>query len=300
MTAPVAPWPGDRELAERYAALRHPALVPVDVVSLAGDACGAVRVVRRPTAGRAGSPARLDVPEALRAVGEVALGVQALHDLGLVHGEVRAANLLRTGERWLLDGVAHPGGAADQGADILAVRRLLDELVTPAAAGDSRVAAVAHAASQPAATAGDVGRTALAGAAGAVTGPTATPPAADSPPEAARAEPTPSPDLDAQRRRTRNRMLLIAALVVIVGAALLKLIDTSGTVTVPKEIGRARPAAAADLRRAGLVPSVSPTPVATARPGTVVGQKPAPGEKVRPGRTVSLRVAVAPTGSPAR
>jgi len=316
---PAIPWPGDRALAERYAALRHPALAGVEIVDLpdpptgsvaagAPGAIGAIGLRPRPVPAAADPPDELDLPDALRAVGEVALGLQALHDLGLAHGAVRSESTRSIGDRWLLDGVARPGSAYDRRADVTALGDLLAELAARSASSqdDPRVAAIRAEAADPGSTAADVGRTALALAArGKPPASRAAEPAGrpDAAPErtAGTASPagpeTRSEELDARRRRTRNRMVLVAALVVLAGAALLKLLDTHGIVKVPDERGRTQPAATADLRRAGLVPAISPTAAPAASSGTVVGQSPPAGEQVRPGRTVTLRVATAPGGS---
>jgi len=295
-SAPATPWPGERPLAERYAALRHPALAAVELSS--DRAAGAVEIRPAALPADAAIPAELPAPTALRAVGEVALGLQALHELGLCHGAVRADSLRSVGNRWLLVGIARPASAADRQADVAALARLARELALPRDADDPGIAELSATASAPAVTAGEVGRTALALAGGAR--PAGLPSHRERKPPAAVSNPRAGERLDARRRRTRNRMLLVTAIVVIVGAALLKLLDTRGIVTVPNEVGRTQPAAVASLRHAGLVPSVTHTPDRTARPGTVVGQDPGAGERVRPGRTVTLRVAVVPGRAPSR
>lgn len=293
MTAPgVAPWSGELGLAERYAALRHPAVVPVRARTLPDGAVTVTAVTGiegRPVTGS------LPVADALRATGEIALGLQALHDLDLAHGALGPEQLRRTAERWVLEGVAHPGDSADRQADVVALANLLTALVAPPERDDPRVRTVATAAARAQARADDVGRTALALAAGNTVSPDVLPVAPARPtPEAA---PAPGDaEAQARQRTTRNRMLLVGVLVVLVGAFALRLLDTKGIVRVPRETGRVEPAAAADLRRDGLVPREVRTVTPAATPGTVVGQSPAPGVRVRPGRTVVLRVATAGGG----
>ena len=88
-------------------------------------------------------------------------------------------------------------------------------------------------------------------------------------------------------------MILVAALVVLIGAGILREIDKTGIVTVPNEVGKKRPAAVTQISDAGLVATVTterPESHPTAPPLTVVSQSPAPGVQVRPGRAVNLRI----------
>lgn len=298
MTAPrKVLWPADRELAERYAALRHPALARVTVTEADGQLSVAT-TQDGDAADTAAARSPLAVEAALQATGEAALGLAALHELGLTLGGLGPGDLLFTGSGWRVCRIALPGDAAARQADVGRLAELLPALTGHTDDADARAVAVAAAAAAPSATAADVGRTALALARGD-TLPAATPTRARTEAAAAHAAAR-SAELDARRRRTRNRMLLVGGLVVIAGAVLLKLVDSQGIVTVPDETGRTTGVATADLRSAGLVPHLVRVPATAGQAaGTVIGEAPGGGAHVRPGRTVTLRVA-APRASSAR
>lgn len=283
------PWPYDRATAERYAALRHPALPSLRLVDTAEGPTLLADPPSQPV-----SPA--DDREALQAVGEVALGLAALHELPLVHGGVTPDAVRDAGGHVVLAGFARPGSDGERHADVACLAGLMtawrnDRPLTPAAADLTARAA----AGEPAAA---VARRALALAAAgstagrsvAVTSSAVT----SSSLAAATASPVGAAEREQERRRLRNRLVIAGVLVVAAGAAILALLDRTGTVTVPNEVGRPLSLAVADLHRAGLAEVTTTArgggPVGPAELPRVLAQNPAAGTAVRPGRVIDLTV----------
>jgi hypothetical protein len=256
MTERSRDWPGDRATAQSYADLRHPALPNVRVEH---TAAGPVLSVDPPDSVYA--PA--DTPAALQTAQQLSDALEALHRLGLVHGQVTAANVRTTPAGPVLAGLARPGTTAEQPADREALGRLVRQWVASSPPDVTTPAA-------PSLT-------------------SATAPAPAGVPVAS----TVAAERDRARRRTRNRLIAVAVAVVAVGAGVLALVDRQGTVTVPREIGRTQQVAVSDLQRAGLTARVLPSqprrigPIMT-NPPVVDAQSPTPGAHVRPGREVTL------------
>lgn len=289
-------WEGDRSLADRYAALRHPALQAVAVESDDADG-GAVWLRALPRAGRpAAAGERQPAPDVMQAAGEIALGLAALHAAGLAHGPIDRDEIRRADDHSWLAGLAHPAAGGEAGTDLLELTRAVDRLLpaSPPDAVTDLLRRGGQAGNSPDALAA-WGRSALALAAGLRRGN----PVVAAPPTHPAADPTPSDETDeataSARRRTRNRMLLVVVLVVIAGALLLRHLDAHGIIRVPNEVGRPASTAVTALTRLGLKPVVRPSGAT----GKVLAQSPGAGSQVRPGHTVTLRAAPAPpTGVP--
>ncbi len=283
-------WTGERAGAVRYADLRHPALPPVTVTDAGGEIWLRQAFAELPVA-QPVHPA-----DQLRAVGEAALALAALHDADLALGRISPTAIRDAGEHLLLVGLAHPAGESDRAAD---VRGLAEAVRGWGASDDERIAAVLTLAAEGA-DARSVGREALALASGSAPGSLPRPPSAVAPPATPRAAPhdaDSASEWDRRRRRTRNRFIVIAVAVITVGGIAIGLLDRHGTVTVPNLVGRPEQAAVNEVRQAGLLSSTHSTAApGSATPGTVIAQSPAAGTGVRPGGTVVLTVQASRSG----
>ncbi|TWT44344.1 Serine/threonine-protein kinase PrkC [Phycisphaerae bacterium RAS1] len=133
------------------------------VMELADDARGSG--VRTPTRYEAATLAEhlkrhgaLPAEETVRIIGQLLDGLQHLHDAGLLHRDVKPANIFRKDGRWKLGDMglitshsrteiragtpmyAPPEGVSDRSGELFCVGRLLLELITGAAPGASATA----------------------------------------------------------------------------------------------------------------------------------------------------------------
>jgi PASTA domain/Protein kinase domain len=300
--------------AVRLAALSHPGLAKIHeygssptetwlAMTFAGGSRLDQQVVDRP----------LTAAAALDAIGQTAMALEAAHGIGIAHGDVSAANLLVREDRVLTVVGFALGTGARRAGDLTALGALAEQLLGPAIVTTTDlpgeipgfVAWVTGRGPQPAPTgAGDVARTALALAASLTApspemhaggaGTTLRAPGANAGP-AAPLDQAESPAERAARQQVRNRLIALAAIVVIGGAFLLRLVTGGGgQVTVPREIGLPISQAQLNLTSAGLRSRERIEVGTTDSGGTVLSQSPQPGEQVKAGSTVTLIVS---TGS---
>ncbi len=109
-------------------------------------------------------------------------------------------------------------------------------------------------------------------------------------------------DEQAAKRRRNLRLALAAAVVAAIVALVLVLALTrpssGGNVTVPNVAGQSEAAAAAALRRAGLVPVPALTASSTVADGIVISETPSAGSLVGSGARVTIAVSTGPGSSP--
>lgn len=298
--------------ADRLVALSHPGIAKVYEHGASRDEAWLAMafVAGTPLAGRPGDRGRdLDHHAALDVLGQAALALSAAHGAGVVHGDLRDERLMirEDGSVTLIGFAVDADATRDD--DLSALRGLADQLLTaPAAApaGSPQPAAVTgfldwlhHPDRDPkAGDAAEVGRTALALAA------TMTPRAADgaatvaSRPAAVpapRPEPAPgsSPpeetsEAAAQRKMVRNRLIILATIVVVGGAALLRFVgEGGGDVTVPSVTNLPVDQAKLTLTRDGLRGDAQ-CRIGKDSGGTVVSQTPPAGRSVKAGSVVTM------------
>jgi serine/threonine-protein kinase len=235
----------------------------------------------------------LTTDDALAIIGQAALALGTAHGAGVGHGGLSTSRIQvrPDGSVALLDfAIDRSPSPAD---DIAALRRIAHELLDGTA--DAAGAAVASFVrlldagdwDDPA----DIGRTALAlAAAQRVNEPTSlVPPPATPEPEAE----TPRPWYDEdERKRVRNRLIALGAIVVLGGAALLRIFSSgAGQTSVPSVIGESYVQAQHELNEIGLRTSETITTGPTGSEGTVLAQSPHGGQRVKVGSVVSLTVA---------
>jgi tRNA A-37 threonylcarbamoyl transferase component Bud32 len=285
-----------RHDADRLATLSHPGIATLYEHAESDDETWLAMafVEGERLSDRLAEPAGLTPAVAIDVVGQAALAVSAAHDIGLAHGAMTPDSLLiRAGGSVALIGFAI-GSAATRDGDLHALGGLLtrcldtdvatarppevDEFVRWLTGRDRP---------EPAGSAAEIGRTALAlatslrgGHTTTVTPPRKPPPDADA-----------SPGYDeADRKRVRNRLLVLGTIVVVGGAALLRFVgEGGGQVIVPNVVGLQVNAADLKLTYAGLVPKVT-TAVGSDSGQTVVSESPSAGQEVKAGSRVTLTV----------
>jgi tRNA A-37 threonylcarbamoyl transferase component Bud32 len=232
--------------------------------------------------------------QALRTIGQIALAVKAVHDVGLTHGALSARHvMLRPGGSVALIGFDLTT-AATATDDIAALRRLagalLDDNATTVAEADRFLRWLAGGKDPAPTDPGDIGRTALALAVAARGDVPASSRAERSEPAAPAARGAPRPWYDeAERKRVRNGLIALGTIVVVAGAALLWLVDRGGGpthVSVPSVIGLTLTDAQNQLT--GDVLRVNEN--ITDPTGVVTAQSPTAGTDVKVGTTVTLTI----------
>ncbi len=235
--------------------------------------------------------------DALAIVGQATLALATMHDAGAGHGSVSAEHVIvrPDGSVALTEPVmtANPALAEDRAA----LARLARALCTPADSpvpGPPVTGLVARLDRSDGSDLADLGRTALALASAQRTG--ASTPAsiatARTDPDAA---PAPEPSRprydDDERKRVRNRLIALGAIVVIGGAALLRIFSSgAGQTTVPSVIGLPYVEAQHQLNEVGLRVSATFTTGPLETQGTVRFEDPQGGSRVKVGTLVHLTV----------
>ncbi|HWC35621.1 MAG TPA: PASTA domain-containing protein [Mycobacteriales bacterium] len=240
--------------------------------------------------------------DALAVVGQTALALAGAHAAGIGHGGLDASSIIvRPDGSVALIGFAldaEPAPAADRPA-LAAVAR--DLLASDPASVDPQVARLLERMGRAGAADDDlldIGRTALALAIAqrGETSLAAVPPAGD--PDAADAEPARRPWYDeAERKRVRNRLIALGAIVVIGGAALLRIFSSgAGQATVPSVIGLPFAQAQHQLNEVGFRANETLTTGPVGSVGTVIAQDPPGGTRTKVGTLIQLTVATSETG----
>jgi len=108
----------------------------------------------------------------------------------------------------------------------------------------------------------------------------------------------PPPAEDARRpRRWLWWVAAALALAAIAAAVLLLLLPAKGRLTVPNVTGQREQSAAAELRRAGFLPVVTPAPSSSVSSGFVISESPSAGTALRSGSHVTLTVSSGPASA---
>jgi Protein kinase domain/PASTA domain len=297
-----------RHDAERLAALSRPGIAKVYEHGESDDETWLAMafVDGEPLSTKLAAAPSVSAAEGLDIIGQTALALSAAHNAGIVHGDLTPANLLIRDDGVVsVVGFAVASGAT-RADDLRALGTLADDCLRGAIATTPDLSADVHDflswltnpdRPNPPTDAAEIGRTALALAA-SVSGshkttvvPSATAPTAMD--DTAGAEPRYD---EAERRRVRNRLIILAAIVVIGGAALLRFIgEGGGDVTVPSVVGLPLSQAQLNLTTAGLRNSEKVTVGSQDSGGTVASQSPTAGQEVKAGSTVTLTLS---EGSP--
>jgi PASTA domain len=235
--------------------------------------------------------------DALAVIGQAALALASAHSAGVGHGRLSTGHIqIRP------DGsVALLGFTVDQAPspadDLPALVRVAHELLDPEpVTGDDVTSFIKLLDSGDWKDPADIGRTALALAAAQRAGGTSS----VVPQHAADAETATEPKRpwydDAERKRVRNRLIALGVIVVLGGAALLRIFTAgAGETTVPSVINEPYVQAQHDLNEVGLRGSETVTTGPAGTEGTVLAQDPRAGQPAKVGAVVSLTVAeVAP------
>ncbi|HVS68785.1 MAG TPA: PASTA domain-containing protein [Mycobacteriales bacterium] len=238
----------------------------------------------------------VSIDDALAVIGQTALALAAAHGAGVGHGGLDADHILvRPDGSVALIGFAvasAPSPATDLAALAALAARLLKD-----ASGEEVAAFLAWLSGNGGAAAADpreIGRTALALAeaqrSGAGTNVVPTAAAAhDTAPEA----PRPWYD-DAERKRVRNRLIALGAIVVLGGAALLRIFASGGgQATVPGVVGIPYVQAQHELNDVGFRTNETETPGPVGSVGTVIAQDPPAGTRAKVGTLIQLTVVTA-------
>jgi serine/threonine protein kinase len=296
---------GFRHTAGRLAALSHPGIAKVHEsgesdaeawLAMAFVAGGQQLSAHHAAAGL--SPAA-----ALNIVGQTAIALKAAHDVGVIHGDLTAANLLiRPGNVIAVVGFSFDP-AATRAGDLTALGELAHELLgdrlatspdLPAEVDDFVGALTDPDRPTPPTDAGDIGRTALALAASLSGGHATTVTPRAKPLSAMDETPDAEPRYDqADRRRVRNKLIALGAIVVVFGAALIFFIGQGGGHgTVPNVVNLPLPQAQDDLIQQGFHDNQTTVVGSQNSAGTVVSQSPPAGVRAKLGSTVTLTIAV--------
>lgn len=232
------------------------------------------------------------VDDALAVVGQTAFALAAAHGAGVGHGSIDAGHILvRPDGSIALTGFAvdHNPPVAD---DLRALTTLCHELIN---SDDAAVAKffdwLTGDAPSRATDPTEIGRTALALASAqrAGTSGASLTPGADAREEAP--EPQRPWYTEEEKRRVRNRLIALGAIVVLGGAALLRIFGSGAAqVTVPDVRGLQYPVAQHELIEVGLRTSETTTSGSLDSVGTVKFQDPAPGTRTKVGALVDLTV----------
>jgi serine/threonine protein kinase len=229
--------------------------------------------------------------DALAVIGQTALALAAAHSAGIGHGSIDARHIIvRPDGSVALTGFAS-ASTPPPSADLPALAELAGWLL--GAGSDPETTRfldwLAGKGGPPADNPTEIGRTALALATAQRDGTPQTSPApADEKP--ALREPRPWYDED-ERKRVRNRLIALGAIVVIGGAALLRIFSSgAGQATVPSVIGLPYVQAQHQLNEVGLRASETFTTGPLDTEGTVIGQSPQGGSRVKVGTLVNLTV----------
>jgi hypothetical protein len=242
----------------------------------------------------------LTIDDALAVLGQTALALASTHSAGVGHGRINARHILvrPDGSVALISFAVDrsPAPSDDLDALVLLAHQLLDEMTVPVDpeqpgadvagflklldGGDWR---------DPA----DIGRTALALATAQRAGgsPNLVPALTNGADEEVRDPRRPWYD-EAERKRVRNRLIALGVIVVLGGAALLRIFTSgSGVASVPSVIGEPYVQAQHDLNEVGLRGSETVTTGPAGTEGTVLAQDPRAGQHAKVGSVVSLTVA---------
>ena len=237
--------------------------------------------------------ADLTADDALAVLGQAGLALATAHGAGVAHGRLDAAHI-----RVRPDGsVAVFDFAVDHvpttDGDLAALTALAHSMLDDAAAESTDIASFVQLLDRgdwrdPA----DIGRTALAlAAAERLHEPTAV--AHQASDDVADEPEPPRPWYDEEeRKQVRNRLIALGAIVVLGGAALLRIFNSgAGETSVPSVIGEPYVQAQHELNEVGLrtTETITSGPVGTE--GTVVAQTPHGGQRVKIGSLVTLTVA---------
>jgi hypothetical protein len=232
--------------------------------------------------------------DALAVIGQTALALAAAHSAGIGHGGVDADHVIvRSDGSVALTGFA-VATTPPPASDLPALAQLAEGLLGDAP--DPEVGRflgwLTGKDGAPADNVTEIGRTALALAAAQRGGTSQTPlTPSDATPKSA-ADETGGPRYDEdERKRVRNRLIALGAIVVIGGAALLRIFSSgAGQATVPSVIGLPYVQAQHQLNEVGLRASETFTTGPLATEGTVIAQDPQGGRRVKVGTLVNLTV----------
>lgn len=235
----------------------------------------------------------LTADDALAVIGQTALALSAAHGVGIGHGRLDGEHVqIRPDGSVALLGFSMPAPAPTRD-DLGALARLAHHLLDGAAASNDDVVGLLRLLDAGDWNdASDIGRTTLALAAAQRVGTqTLRPPKPAEDGEAAPEPRRPWYDED-ERKRVRNRLIALAVIVVLGGAALLRIFTAgAGETSVPNVIGVPYVQAQHDLNEVGLRGNET---VTTGRPGTegtVIAQDPTSGQQAKVGSVVQLTVA---------
>jgi serine/threonine protein kinase len=233
--------------------------------------------------------------DALAVIGQSALALAAAHSAGVGHGRLTSARIqVRPDGSVGLVGFAidrMPPVTDDFTALALLARQLLGD--SPALTPDvTSFATLLEGGDWQ--DAKDIGRTALALAAAQRAGgstPLVPDLTADSGGDSAVEPNRPWYD-DEERKRVRNRLIALGVIVVLGGAALLRIFTAgSGETSVPSVIGEPYVQAQHDLNEVGLRGSETVTTGPAGTEGTVIAQDPGSGQQAKVGSVVAITVA---------
>ncbi|HWA66387.1 MAG TPA: PASTA domain-containing protein [Mycobacteriales bacterium] len=242
----------------------------------------------------------LATDDALAVIGQTAMALAAAHGSGIAHGRLDGDHIqVRSDGSVALFGFAMPAPPA-VADDLAALARLAHELLDRSAADGSDVADLLRLLDAGDWTdVADVGRTtlALAAAARAGSGLPMRPALTPAEPDDEAAQPRRPWYDEAERKRVRNRLIALAAIVVLGGVVLLRIVGAgAGQTAVPSVVGISFEEAQHDLNEDGLRANET---ITTGRPGTdgtVIAQDPPAGQRVKVGSVVQLTVVALGSG----
>jgi serine/threonine protein kinase len=230
--------------------------------------------------------------DALAVLGQTAFALAAAHGAGIGHGSLDSDHIqVRSDGSIALLGFVMAAPASPPG-DLTALAGLAHQLLDDAASTDTDVADLLQLLdvgdwNDPS----DIARTTLALAAAQRVGtdlPTRAVPAG--PEKSAYEPPRPWYDED-ERKRVRNRLIALGVIVVLGGAALLRIFTAgAGETSVPGVVGVPYVEAIHDLNEQGLRGNETFTTGRPGSEGTVIQQDPTAGQRVKVGAVVNLTV----------